>query len=165
MTIDDALTKQAFIVKLKFKNGVDELSKDLMVRIMKARIKLNKVRAEFDEDLKNAVDGFQTDDFKELQAKENRTEDEQTKFVELVNKINEEANEYVLARVRDEAKDVDDIVFTEDEFNEIIPVNADIEADINGTKLVGPDFLEAIHSVFVKDATVPEDNVTSPKDM
>lgn len=151
MTIDEALTKQAFIVKLKFKNGDDELSKDLMVRIMKARIKLSKIRNEFDEDLKNAVDGFQTDDFKKLQAKENRTEDEQTKFVELVNKINEEANEYVVARVKDEAHDVDDITFTEDEFMELIPINVDIEADINGQKIVGPDFLEAIHSIFVKE--------------
>lgn len=151
MTIDEALTKQAFIVKLKFKNGDEELSKDLMVRIMKARIKLSKIRNEFDEDLKNAVDGFQTDDFKKLQAKENRTEDEQTKFVELVNKINEEANEYVVARVRDEAHDVDDITFTEDEFMELIPINVDIEADINGQKIVGPDFLEAIHSIFVKE--------------
>lgn len=155
MTIDEALTKQAFIVKLKFKNGDEELSKDLMVRIMKARIKLSKIRNEFDEDLKNAVDGFQTDDFKKLQAKENRTEDEQTKFVELVNKINEEANEYVVARVRDEAHDVDDITFTEDEFMELIPINVDIEADINGQKIVGPDFLEAIHSIFVKEIEKP----------
>ena len=155
MTIDEALTKQAFIVKLKFKNGDEELSKDLMVRIMKARIKLSKIRNEFDEDLKNAVDGFQTDDFKKLQAKENRTEDEQTKFVELVNKINEEANEYVVARVRDEAHDVDDITFTEDEFMELIPINVDIEADINGQKIVGPDFLEAIHSIFVKEIETP----------
>ncbi len=155
MTIDEALTKQAFIVKLKFKNGDEELSKDLMVRIMKARIKLSKIRNEFDEDLKNAVDGFQTDDFKKLQAKENRTEDEQTKFVELVNKINEEANEYVVARVKDEAHDVDDITFTEDEFMELIPINVDIEADINGQKIVGPDFLEAIHSIFVKEIETP----------
>lgn len=155
MTIDEALTKQAFIVKLKFKNGNEELSKDLMVRIMKARIKLSKIRNEFDEDLKNAVDGFQTDDFKELQAKENRTEDEQTKFVELVNKINEEANDYVVARVKDEAHDVDDITFTEDEFMELIPINVDIEADINGQKIVGPDFLEAIHSIFVKEIETP----------
>ena len=155
MTIDEALTKQAFIVKLKFKNGDEELSKDLMVRIMKARIKLSKIRNEFDEDLKNAVDGFQTDDFKKLQAKENRTEDEQTKFVELVNKINEEANEYVVARVKDEAHDVDDITFTEDEFMELIPINVDIEADINGQKIVGPDFLEAIHNIFVKEIETP----------
>lgn len=155
MTIDEALTKQAFIVKLKFKNGDEELSKDLMVRIMKARIKLSKIRNEFDEDLKNAVDGFQTDDFKKLQAKENRTEDEQTKFVELVNKINEEANEYVVARVKDEAHDVDDITFTDDEFMELIPINVDIEADINGQKIVGPDFLEAIHNIFVKEIETP----------
>jgi hypothetical protein len=159
MTIDEALTKQAFIVKLKFKNGSDELSKDLMVRIMKARIKLNKVRTEFDEDLKKAVDELQSPEFKELQSKETRTDDEQKVFTTLVNKINEDANAYVLERVKDEAKDVDDITFTEDEFNEIIPVNVDVEADINGTKLVGPDFLEAIHSIFVKEEKTPDTDV------
>lgn len=150
MTIDEALTKQAFIVKLKFKNGSDELSKDLMVRIMKARIKLNKVRAEFDEDVKKAVDGFQTDEFKELQAKEIKTDEENKTFTDLINKINGEANDYVVALIQDEAKDVEDITFTEDEFNEIIPVNADTEADINGQHISGPDFLDAIHQVFVK---------------
>jgi len=38
---------------------------------------------------------------------------------------------------------------------ELIPINVDIEADINGQKIVGPDFLEAIHSIFVKEIETP----------
>lgn len=151
MTIDEALTKQAFIVKLKFKDGDDELSKPLMVKIMKARIKLNKIRAEFDKDLQTAVEGFQTDEFKKLQEKgDKRTKKDNDKFKELVDKINSEVQDYINSRVKDEAKDVDDITFTEDEYDELIPINADVDTEINGVKLSGPDFLETIHSIFVK---------------
>ena len=39
---------------------------------------------------------------------------------------------------------------TEDEFNEILEVNSDIEAEINGIKMPAADILEAVYVLFVK---------------
>lgn len=151
MTINEALTKQLFIVALKFKDGDSELSKDLMVKIMKARIALNKIKTAFNADVKTAADGFMTDDFKKLQEKgEKRTKKENEKYTELVNIINDEINSYINSYVQDEVKDNIDLTFTEDEYNELLPINVDAKADINGQEVEGPNFLEAFYTLFVK---------------
>ena len=38
---------------------------------------------------------------------------------------------------------------TQDEYNEILEVNAGNDVEINGTKLTAPDFLEVLYSLFV----------------
>lgn len=151
MTINEALTKQSLIVALKLKDKDNELSKELMVKIMKARIQLNKVRAEFEKDLQEAVNGFQTEDFKKLQSKQKRTKKEEDEFQDMINKINSEMNEFISKYVQDEASNVGDISFTDKEYEELIPINADVETDLNGIKLNGPDFLETIYNIFVKE--------------
>ena len=151
MTINEALTKQSLIVALKLKDKDNELSKELMVKIMKARIQLNKVRAEFEKDLQEAANGFQTEDFKKLQSKQKRTKKEEDEFQDMINKINSEMNEFISKYVQDEASNVGDISFTDKEYEELIPINADVETDFNGIKLNGPDFLETIYNIFVKE--------------
>ncbi len=66
MTTNEALVKQNFITKVILKEGDNELSKELKVKIMGMRIKLAKVRKEFDEDVQEAIKGFTPEGYTEL---------------------------------------------------------------------------------------------------
>ena len=85
MTTNEALVKQNFITKVLLKEGDNELSKNLKVKIMSMRIKLGKVRKSFDEDVQEAVKGFTPEGYAELAQKQERT-DEDNKKLEDMNK-------------------------------------------------------------------------------
>lgn len=148
MTLNEALTKQTFIAKLLLKNGENELSKELKVKIMSARIKLLKLRKEFDEDIKAGVEELKPEGFDELSQKENKSEDEQKELDTKIAKINEEYNLFALELGK---KEVDfDFKFTEDEyFEQIVGVNGSNDVEINGNTLPAADFLEVVYSLFV----------------
>lgn len=148
MTLNEALTKQTFIAKLLLKNGENELSKELKVKVMGARIKLLKLRKEFDEDVKVAIEDLKPEGFDELSQKENKSEDEQKELDAKVAKINEEYNLFALELGK---KEVDfDFKFTEDEyFEQIVGVNGSNDVEINGNTLPAADFLEVVYSLFV----------------
>lgn len=150
MTTNEVLTKHNFVSKLVLKNGNDELSKDLKVKIMKMRIEYSKIRKQFDDDLQEFVKDLASDRFKELQQKNDRTDEENAELNDLTNKINSEYNSYIVSRSNDEVNCID-YTFSEDEYNEILEVNADNDVEINGTKISAPDFLEILYSLFVKD--------------
>lgn len=149
MTTNEALIKQNFVSKILLKSGNEELSKALKVKIMQMRIKLAKVRKEFDEDVQEAVKGFTPEGYQELAQKTEKTEEE-TKQVEDWNKqIQDEYNEFVVKRGQDEV--VIDTKLTEDEYNEILEVNAANDIEINGQKLPAADFLEILYTLFVEE--------------
>lgn len=149
MTTNEALIKQNFITKILLKNEDGELSKSLKVKIMQMRIKLAKVRKEFDEDVQEAIKGFTPEGYSELMQKTDKTEDE-TKQIEDWNKqIQEEYNEFVIKRGQDEI--VVDTKLTEDEYNEILEVNAANDIEINGQKINAADFLEILYTLFVEE--------------
>lgn len=149
MTTNEALIKQNFVSKILLKSGDEELSKALKVKIMQMRIKLAKVRKEFDEDVQEAVKGFTPEGYQELAQKTEKTEEE-TKQVEDWNKqIQDEYNEFVVKRGQDEV--VIDTKLTEDEYNEILEVNAANDIEINGQKLPAADFLEILYTLFVEE--------------
>lgn len=149
MTTNEALIKQNFITKILLKNEDGELSKSLKVKIMQMRIKLAKVRKEFDEDVQEAIKGFTPEGYSELMQKADKTEDE-TKQIEDWNKqIQDEYNEFVIKRGQDEI--VVDTKLTEDEYNEILEVNAANDIEINGQKINAADFLEILYTLFVEE--------------
>ena len=151
MTTNEILAMQNYLTKIVLKNGDSELSKDLKVKVMKMRIEMSKIRKAFDEDLKQFMDELISDRFKELRDKpeDERTEDEKKEFEQLIAKANSDYEVYIRQRSQDEVT-LNTCTFTEDEFNEILEVNSDIEAEINGVKMSAADILEAVYVLFVK---------------
>lgn len=148
MTTNELMIRQNFLNKVLLKDSDNELSKDLKVKIMRLRIKLSKVRKEFDEDVQEAAKGFMPEGFQQLAQKKDKTEEEQKLFNEQNAKLNDEYNAYVLKRSQ-ETVDGIDTKFTDAEYNEILEVNAGNDVEINGQKLSAPDFLEVFYSLFV----------------
>ncbi len=151
MTTNEILAMQNYLTKIVLKNGDSELSKDLKVKVMKMRIEMSKIRKAFDEDLKQFMDELISDRFKELRDKpeDERTEEEKKEFEQLIAKANSDYEVYIRQRSQDEVT-LNTCTFTEDEFNEILEVNSDIEAEINGIKMSAADILEAVYVLFVK---------------
>ena len=151
MTTNEILAMQNYLTKIVLKNGDSELSKDLKVKVMKMRIEMSKIRKVFDEDLKQFMDELISDRFKELRDKpeDQRTEEEKKEFEQLIAKANSDYEVYIRQRSQDEVT-LNTCTFTEDEFNEILEVNSDIEAEINGIKMSAADILEAVYVLFVK---------------
>jgi hypothetical protein len=152
MTTNEVLTKQNFLTKLLLKSGDSELSKSLKIKVMAMRIEYAKVRKQFDEDLQEFVKDLAPERFKELQAipEDSRTDAEKEELQKLTDKINSDYNAYVNERGKD-AVEVSRKSFTDDEYNELVEVNADNDVDINGTKLTAADFLEILYSLFVEE--------------
>ena len=151
MTTNEILAMQNYLTKIVLKNGDSELSKDLKVKVMKMRIEMSKIRKAFDEDLKQFMDELISDRFKELRDKpeDERTEEEKKEFEQLISKANSDYEVYIRQRSQDEVT-LNTCTFTEEEFNEILEVNSDIEAEINGIKMSAADILEAVYVLFVK---------------
>lgn len=150
MTTNEALVRQNFISKVLLKNEDAALSKDLKVKVMNMRIKLGKVRKDFDNDVQEAIKDLTPEGFQELAQNNNRTEEEEAKFQEMNKKLNEDYQAFIIERGKDEVNIEAHI--TEDEYAQILEVNADNDVDINGQKLSAPDFLEVFYSLFVDEA-------------
>lgn len=149
MTTNEALIKQNFITKILLKKDDNELSKELKVKIMGMRIKFGKIRKEFDEDVQEAIKGFTPEGFAELAQKQDKTEEEVKNFEEMNKKINDEYQAYIIKRGQEEVSI--DAKLTEDEYNELIEVNADNDVEINGQKIGAADFLEILYTLFVEE--------------
>lgn len=141
------MVKHNFITKVLLRDGDKELSKDLKVRLMSMRIELGKVRRQLEEDLQEAVKELTPKGYQELTMKENKTEEDKAQVEAWNKQINEEYNAYVDKRGKEEVQI--DTTLSEDEFAQIIEVNAGNDVEINGTKLNAADFLEVLYSLFV----------------
>ena len=147
MTLNEVLIRHNFITKLLLKDGNSELSKELKVKIMGMRIALSKFRNQFDQDAQEAIQGFKPSNFDALAQKQDRTPEEEAELQEMNKKLTDEYNAFVIEKGNETV--VFDKKFTEDEFNEIMEVNADNDVEINGNKLNAADFLEVIYGLFV----------------
>lgn len=148
MTTNEVLARQNFITKVLFKNGDESISKDLKVKIMAMRIEYSKVRKQFDEDIQEFIKGVTPEGFVELQNKQDKTEEEQKKLAEMIDKINVEYNAYINKISSDECN-VKNEKLTEDDFNEIVAVMPEDDIEINGQKIPIADYLEVLHALFV----------------
>ena len=141
------MVKHNFITKVLLRDGDKELRKDLKVRLMSMRIELGKVRKQLEEDLQEAVKELTPKGYQELIMKENKTEEDKAQVEAWNKQINEEYNAYVDKRGKEEVQI--DTTLSEDDFAQIIEVNAGNDVEINGTKLNAADFLEVLYSLFV----------------
>ena len=147
MTLNEVLIRHNFITKLLLKDGNSELTKELKVKIMGMRIALSKFRNQFDQDAQEAIQGFKPSDFDVLAQKQDRTSEEEKELKEMSDKLTEEYNAFIIAKGNELVSF--DKKFTEEEFGEIMEVNADNDVEINGNKLNAADFLEVIYGLFV----------------
>lgn len=141
------MIKHNFITKVLLRDGDKELSKDLKVKLMGMRIELGKIRKQLEEDLQEAVKELTPKGYQELIMKEDKTEEDKAQVEAWNKQINEEYNAYVDKRGKEEVQI--DTTLSEDEFAQIIEVNAGNDVEINGTKLNAADFLEVFYSLFV----------------
>ena len=149
MTTNEVLARHNFITKVQFKDGDAQLSRELRVKIMAMRIEYGKIRKAFDADLQEFVTSATPEEFQELQAKADKTDEEVKKLEEMVEKLNSEYNEYVITRGKEEVN-ITNKTLTEDEYNQIMEVNTGNDVEINGQKLSAADFLEILYTLFVE---------------
>ena len=115
---------------------------------MSMRIELGKLRRQVEDDLQEAISQLTPSEYRELASKSDLTQDEREQIKEWNKQITEEYNTYLDQRSKDEVADC--AHFNEDEYAQIVEVNAANDVEINGQKLCAADFLEVLHSLFVE---------------
>lgn len=148
MTVNEMMIRHNFITKIILRDKDKELSKDLKVKIMSMRIELGKLRRQVEDDLQEAISQLTPSEYRELASKSDLTQDEREQIKEWNKQITEEYNTYLDQRSKDEVADCAN--FNEDEYAQIVEVNAANDVEINGQKLCAADFLEVLHSLFVE---------------
>lgn len=151
MILNDVLTKQNVFTKIILKDGEKELSKELKVKVMRIRMAYTKVKKAFDEEVKEFTEELIPEELKELNSKEERTEEENSRMQELTDKVNMEYQEFLIQKGNEEVKDMIDDSFTMNEYSDIVDVNSGNDVEINGNKIPAVDFLEIIYDLFVKE--------------
>lgn len=148
MILNEVLNKQFFLSKVLLEKEGKELPKELKVKIMRLRIKYNKYKNNFDEDVKVFVEQCTPQELKDLASKEDRTEEENNLLAELSNKLNAEYQEFVIQKGQDVVEEnLQSKPFTMADYEEIVDVNSGVTIQ----ELPGADFLEIIYNLFVEE--------------
>lgn len=150
MILNDLLTRQSVFTKLVLKDGEKELPKELKVKVMRVRMAYTKARKAFDDETREFVEELLSDEFKTLRDKPERTEEENSRFVELTNTFNSEYQEFLIQKGNEEIEGIKDS-FTMDEYSEILDVNSGNDVEINGNKIPAVDFMELFCDMFVQE--------------
>lgn len=150
MILNDLLTKQNVFTKLVLTSGEKELPKELKVKIMRIRMAYAKVKKAFDAEVQEFTEELITDEFRDLNSKPERTQEEDTRFAELADNFNKEYQEFLIQKGNEDITIIDD-TFTIDEYSDILEVNAGNDVEINGNKISAVDFMEIVYDLFVKE--------------
>ena len=151
MTLNEILTRQNVLNAILLKDGDNELGKELKVKMVRLRMAFNKYKKSLDEEVQEFTKELVPEELKTLQEKpeSERTEEENTRLKELVNKVNSEYNEFMIQKGNEEVKFDTNYSFTDDDFDSIVAVNAGNEVEINGNKVKSEDLMEAFYELFV----------------
>ena len=151
MTLNEILTRQNVLNAILLKDGDNELGKELKVKMVRLRMAFNKYKKSLDEEVQEFTKELVPEELKTLQEKpeSERTEEENTRLKELVNKVNSEYNEFMIQKGSEEVKFDTNYSFTDDDFDSIVAVNAGNEVEINGNKIKSEDLMEAFYELFV----------------
>lgn len=148
MILNEVLTRQNVFTKILLKDNEKELPKELKVKIMRIRLAYSKIKKNFDTEVQEFAEQLITDEYKELSSKE-RTSEENMIFEELSNSINSEYQEFLIQKGTEDVSMIDDTL-TEEEYFKILEVNIENDIEINGNKILAPEFLEIVYNMFVK---------------
>jgi hypothetical protein len=148
MILNEVLTRQNVFTKILLKDNEKELPKELKVKIMRIRLAYSKIKKNFNTEAQEFAEQLITDEYKELNSKE-RTSEENVIFEELSNSINSEYQEFLIQKGTEDVSMIDDTL-TEEEYFKILEVNIENDIEINGNKILAPEFLEIVYDMFVK---------------
>ena len=148
MILNEVLTRQNVFTKILLKDNEKELPKELKVKIMRIRLAYSKIKKNFDTEVQEFTEQLITDEYKELSSKE-RTSEENMIFEKLSNSINSEYQEFLIQKGTEDISMIDDTL-TEEEYFKILEVNIENDIEINGNKILAPEFLEIVYDMFVK---------------
>ena len=98
MILNELLTRQNVFTKISLSDGEKELPKELKVKIMRIRMSYNKIRKAFDNEVQEFVEELMTDEFKNLQQNNERSEQEEKRFQELSKLIDSEYQEFLIQK-------------------------------------------------------------------
>lgn len=151
MTLNEILLKQSVLAPLLVKSGDDELSKELKVKIVRLRIAFNKIKNQFEDEIKEFSSSLIPEDLKKLQEipEDKRTLEDTQKIEELVNKVNSEYREFLEQKGKEEVTFTADDSFTDNEFDEIISVNAGNDVIVNGNNIKAEELMDSFYALFV----------------
>ena len=151
MTLNEILLKQSVLALLLVKSGDDELSKELKVKIVRLRIAFNKIKNQFEDEIKEFSSSLIPEDLKKLQEipEDKRTLEDSKKIEELVNKVNSEYREFLEQKGKEEVTFTADDSFTDNEFDEIISVNAGNDVTVNGNNVKAEELMDSFYALFV----------------
>ena len=98
MTLNEILTRQNVLNAILLKDGDNELGKELKVKMVRLRMAFNKYKKSLDEEVQEFTKELVPEELKTLQEKpeSERTEEENTRLKELVDKVNSEYNEFMI---------------------------------------------------------------------
>lgn len=140
MTYNEAISRYNVISNILMKDGDVELDRALKVKIIKTRTQLSKAKREWDLIIEDTVNQLKsTYGITDTTPQEEimKVEDKMNKDLQAV--MNEQATMDVF---------IDLDLFTEDEYNDIVNVNVEHDAVINGQMLDSATLLELFHSLF-----------------
>ena len=151
MTLNEILTRQNVLNAILLKEGDNELGKELKVKMVRLRMAFNKYKKSLDEEVQEFTKELVPEELKTLQEKpeSERTEEENIRLKELVDKVNSEYNEFMIQKGNEEVKFDTNYSFTDYDFDSIVAVNAGNEVEINGNKVKSEDLIEAFYELFV----------------
>lgn len=140
MTYNEAISRYNVISNILMKDGDVELDRALKVKIIKTRTQLSKAKREWDLIIEDTVN--------QLKATYGITS---ITPQEEITKVEKQMNEDLQAVMNEQAKtnvNVSIDSFTEDEYAEIVNVNVDTDAVINGQQIDSATLLELFHNLF-----------------
>lgn len=151
MILNEILLKQSVLAPLLVKSGDNELSKELKVKIVRLRIAFNKIKNQFEDEIKEFSSSLIPEDLKMLQEipEDKRTIEDTKKIEELVNKVNSEYREFLEQKGKEEVTFTADDSFTDNEFDEIISVNAGNDVIVNGNNIKAEELMDSFYALFV----------------
>ena len=151
MTLNEILLKQSVLAPLLVKSGDDELSKELKVKIVRLRIAFNKIKNQFEDEIKEFSSSLIPEDLKKLQEipEDKRTLEDSKKIEELVDKVNSEYREFLEQKGKEEVTFTADDSFTDNEFDEISSVNAGNDVTVNGNNVKAEELMDSFYALFV----------------
>ena len=151
MILNDLLTKQNVFTKISLKDGEKELPKELKVKVMRTRMAYTKAKKKFDEETQEFIAELVPQELRDLNAKNDKSEEELEKEKDLGMKVDSEYREFLIQKGNEDINLSVDDSLTIDEYSDILEVNAGNDVEINGNKISATDFMEIIYDLFVKE--------------
>ena len=110
-----------------------------------------KILSQFEDEIKEFSSSLIPEDLKKLQEipEDKRTLEDSKKIEELVNKVNSEYREFLEQKGKEEVTFTADDSFTDNEFDEIISVNAGNDVTVNGNNVKAEELMDSFYALFV----------------